>query len=490
MIRGFMRNAGIMAGAEVIARLKGVLILPLLTRYLGALDFGVWSQVSMVVLTLSPLVSLGTESGLIRILPGQPPQRQYSQFLAWVLLVLAGSAGFAALIELGGGTFSRLFFASTDYSEYMTLAAASLFAGILPNVPRVWFRLQNAGAMLALATILQALLGIAAILAAVLMQSDLYRVILFSLIADLALGIGFLGWILFRFGWAKPDFSIIPSALKFGLPLLPAAYAMWGLNWMDRLFLVQYQTLRDIGIYAAAYGLGYTIIQVFVNPIWALYPNSISQLHNQNDHSGADRLLHTTIWTILLFSLPAITGLWALGDPIMTIIAGPDFRPGADVMWIIALAYLLLMLASFGDVALGLAYRQYLATASITLAVAVNLVLNLVLIPSFGIIGAALATFGAFATQLVFSGVMAARFGPFLSEWRFMIRIILTSVAMGLVVKALDSYLGLSDAARLALLVPVGAATYAVLIFVLRAIPQPLLVHMRTWVIARTRRSA
>lgn len=490
MIAGFYRNAGIMAAAEVVARLKGVLILPLLTRHLGTLDFGVWSQVSMVVLTLSPLVSLGTEHGLVRLLPGQPTARQYNQFLGWGLLILVGALVLAALIEIGGGTFSRVFLASADYAEYMTLAAASLFASILPNVPRVWFRLQNAAVMLALVTVFQALVGIAAILTAILLQSDVYRVILFALIADLVLGAGFLAWIVVRNGWARPDFSIIPSALRFGLPLLPAAYALWGLNWMDRLFLVHYQSLREIGIYAAAYGLGYTVIQVFVNPIWALYPNSAAQLHNQRDHVGLDRLLHTTIWSILLFSAPAIAGMWALGEPIMTLVAGQDFRQGAAVMWIIALAYLLLMLASFGDIALGLAYRQHWATVSITCAVVVNLVLNLLLIPLYGIVGAALATLAAFTAQLLFSTFMAARFGPFLRNISFMVRVVVAAVVMGLIVRMLDSQMALSDVARLVVLVPAGVALYAVLVFALRAVPPPLLGHLRIWIITRMRWSA
>jgi O-antigen/teichoic acid export membrane protein len=485
VIADFYRNAGVMAVAEVIARLKGVLILPLLTRYLGTLDFGVWSQVSMVVLTLSPLVSLGTENGLVRLLPGHPIERQYSQFLGWALIILFSALFFAALIEMSGSLFSRVFFGSASYDEYITLAAVSLFVGILPNLPRTWLRLQNAGKMLALATVCQAALGIGAILVAIFLQSDVYQVVLFSLMADLLLGASFIVWIVVRNGWVRPDFSIIPRALRFGLPLLPAAYALWGLNWMDRLFLVHFESLRAVGIYAAAYGLGYTIIQVFVNPVWALYPNSAAQLYNQGNHDELDRLLHLTIWSILLFSAPAIAGMWALGDPIMALVAGPEFKEGAAVMWTIALAYLLLMLASFGDISLGLAYRQYWATVSIACAVVVNFVLNLLLIPTYGIMGAAVATLAAFTVQFVLSTFMAARHGPFIREIRFMSRVIAAAVVMGLVVRMCESRAAPAGAAQLAALVILGAMLYATLLVALRAVPPTAISYLRSRIFSR-----
>ena len=152
-------------------------------------------------------------------------------------------------------------------------------------------------------------------------------------------------------------------AIKYGLPLLPAAYAMWGLNWMDRLFLVHYQSLDAIGVYSAAYGLGYLVIQVFVNPIWALYPNSVAELHNSGDKAGVDRLLHTITYGISFSRCRQSLAYGRLSEPIITVVAGSAFRYGALVMPIIALAYLFHMLASFGDVSVGLAYRQHFATA-------------------------------------------------------------------------------------------------------------------------------
>lgn len=482
-MRHFFRNAGMLAAAELIARLKGVLVLPILTRYLGASDFGVWSQVSVLVLVMSPLIALGTDNGLLRILPGQAADRQLRLFIGWAYFILAGACIAAVLLLVSGDWLSTLFFGNGDYRSYVPLAVASLFTTMLPNAGRLWFRLRNDGLILAVATVTQAALGIVAVLAAILLRADVYHIIIYSLAADFVLGATLIGVIVVRAGWVRADFSILPQALKFGLPLLPTAYAMLGLNWMDRLFLVQYQDLHEIGIYAAAYGLGYAVIQVFVNPIWALYPNSAAQLHNQGDHAGLDRLLHVISWSIMSLSVPAIVGLWALDDAVMSVVAGADYRSGARVMPVIGLAYLMSMLASFGEVALGLAYRQIYVTTSITLAVASNLVLNVLLIPPYGILGAAFATFGAFFVQFILSTVFASRSGPFWRDISIPLRIIVASILMGLLVRGLDSFVVMSDVTRLIVFIPFGAVAYAVFAVAFRAVPPSIFGAARAWLV-------
>ena len=472
-----------MAVAEMIARIKGVIVLPILTRYLGPLDFGVWSQVSMLTLLLSPVLSLGAEQGVLRILPGLPVDRQYRMFLAWILIALGGATVCATVLVLSHTFVSSIVFADASYERFIVLAAASLFATLLPNAARTWLRVQNDGNALAAATVAQAALGVVAMLCAVLARVGIFHLVLLGLVADLALGLVFLFVILRRNGWLAPDFAVIGPAIRYGLPLLPAAYAMWGLNWMDRLFLVHYQSLDAIGVYSAAYGLGYMVIQVFVNPIWALYPTSIAELHNSGDKAGADRLLHTITYAMLLVAVPAIAGLWALSEPIIGVVAGSAFGTGALVMPIIALAYLFHMLASFGDVSLGLHYRQHFATLSIFLAVLVNLALNLILIPAFGILGAACATLGAFLTQFIFSSIMAMRSGPFWTTLAGPSRVLAASLIMALAIKTLDRSIVLSNVEQLLVFVPTGAMLYFGLAVILGGIPRAQLKSAWNWLI-------
>ena len=187
-MRKFFRNAGVMAVAEMIARIKGAIVLPILTRHLGPLDFGVWSQVSMIALLLSPLLSLGSEQGMLRILPGLPFEKQYRMFLAWIVTAVGGAAVCAALLILASSPISAIIFADVEYKRFVVLAAASLFTTLLPNAARAWLRIQNDGNTLAAATVAQAALGIVAVLGAIGLGVSVYGLVLLTLAGDVLLG--------------------------------------------------------------------------------------------------------------------------------------------------------------------------------------------------------------------------------------------------------------------------------------------------------------
>ena len=66
MIRKFFKDAGFVSGSEVLLKLKGLIIIPLLTYHFGAVNYGVWSQVLILIAIIAPFVMLSTDSGFMR----------------------------------------------------------------------------------------------------------------------------------------------------------------------------------------------------------------------------------------------------------------------------------------------------------------------------------------------------------------------------------------------------------------------------------------
>jgi O-antigen/teichoic acid export membrane protein len=485
MLYGFFRSAGILSLAAVVARARGLVVLPILSRYLGTGDLGIWAQVGIIASTVFPLVMLGSDSGLTRLLPGLDPALQARRFAGWLVFLAAG-ASLAALAMLAArGPFALAFFGSSaEFAQYIPLVVASLFVSVLGNAARRWFMLRSDGTLLAASLVLQAVLSVAAILLAVALGRGLWEVIAYGVLADLASGLAALAVIAALGGIGRPDFGIVGPAVKFGLPLIPTAYAVWGLNWMDRIFLVHYQNFAAIGIYTAAYSIGYAVIEIFANPVWAMYPGLATRLHNLGSETESDRLLHATGGMMIAIVVPAIAGLWALDTPIITVIAGPGYAPGAAIVPIVALGYFFLMLSSFSDLALGLVYRQYLTTLSMTAAALVNLALNFLLIPGFGILGAAVATCAACLLHFLVSWHFAARRHRLWREFRHPLKIVIAAVAMAACVRAAGHLFSGPPMWQLLVLVPAGAVIYVVLADLMGAVQQEVKRACRARIVA------
>ena len=471
MIRKFFRNAGFLVFVEFIIKLKGLVFIPLLSRYFGAFNYGVWFQVSTLVATVSPIAILGTDSAAMRYLPGKSIEEQKRYYCAWFYFLLIAITAISCILLLFRVNIAVLFFGKREeYELFIPLAAAVLFVSLITNNLRSWYRIINNAKFYGIITILQAVFDIFALVIVFLAKKGVYELILYGLAFQLLIAIFVFWQIVSNYGWSSPDFSIITPLLKYGLPLIPASYAMWGLNSMDRLFLVKYSTMSEIGIYGLAYGLGYMVIQMIINPIWSMYGNTAAELYNQNKTEDLQNLFSKSINLILLLTLPFIVIIAISGKSLVMILATAEFISAGPLIAVITSAYLFHMLASYYDISLGLAHKQYLSTVSIMLACLINLIFNVILIPKYTIIGAAIATGLGFLSQLIFSYIFANRYVYIRTDFRFPVKVLLASVLLWEILYLIFSFMPKQGIIPVFFFVCGGFLVYTVLLFVSRVI--------------------
>jgi O-antigen/teichoic acid export membrane protein len=474
MSSSIFRGAAYLTAVELVVKARGLIILPLLTKYLGAEQFGIWSQTSAIAATVTPLIVLGTDSAVIRYLPGMSETSQQRFFVAWLLAIMGAALGAAGLLMLAPEAISGTFFGNGDFTRFIFLAGLVLVVTLGLNCLRNWFRIRNETRAFGAVAAIQAMVSLAALALGIVQAVPLESLILYAVVADLLVALGCSMHILRRIGRrVSPDFSLLGKLLRYGLPLVPASFAMWGMNYLGRLFLVQYGTLEEVGIYAVVCQIGMIAVQFLVNPIWTMYASTAAEAHNQGRRGDVQRLFDQSIGAILLVTVPSLVGLLILGKDVLALIASPQYFPGAPLIALVALGYLLHMLASYCEISLGLAHRQHLATVSTVLAFLVNIVASALLIPSYTIAGAALSTALAFATQMAFSMFMAVRLGLLEVRLAYPARVICAAALMGVPLFAADRWIS-TDVVGFAAKVLVGMIAFALLAWPLRLLPSQL----------------
>ena len=178
--------------------------------------------------------------------------------------------------------------------------------------------------------------------------------------------------------------------LRFSAPLLLTSFLTFLLRWTDTLMLGYFKLSSEVGVYNAAMGTAMltSVVLVSFNSIFA---PMISDLYHRKE---MDKLVHlfktTTKWTYTM-SLPVFFVMVLLSKEIMTIF-GQGFIAGGICLMILAFAQL--VSASVGSVGmlLTMSGRQHLMMYN-TLAISLfNILLNYLLIPSYGIVGASIAS--------------------------------------------------------------------------------------------------
>ena len=157
-------------------------------------------------------------------------------------------------------------------------------------------------------------------------------------------------------------------------------------------------------------------------------------------------------------------GSTALGPALIRLVTTPEYVPGAAVIPLVGLGYLLLMISGMNETVLNLRLASRPLMVVYAAAAVLNLVLTFILVRAAGFVGAGLATLATFAALVVMTSILARRAPTFRVNVAALIKQSLAAIMMGGVLWTLSP----SDVIGLVLAIPLGAACYGALLFLLR----------------------
>jgi O-antigen/teichoic acid export membrane protein len=193
------------------------------------------------------------------------------------------------------------------------------------------------------------------------------------------------------------DRTLVRRMLLFSLPLIPSSLIGYlSRNYLDAFFIARFLTTADLGIYGVAYLIAGTTMQL---PLLA--GSLLMPLFVTLQTAGRTRSIARVIREVL----PLLTLVWTtacmvfatMASYLLPLIFGDQFRAGATLLWPLMLSAALAGPALMGYFPLLNAQGlTYIMTVNAGIAAAVNVGLDVLLIPRFGLSGSAWATAAAY----------------------------------------------------------------------------------------------
>ncbi|MCH7575395.1 MAG: polysaccharide biosynthesis protein [Candidatus Marinimicrobia bacterium] len=178
--------------------------------------------------------------------------------------------------------------------------------------------------------------------------------------------------------------------LLFSLPLLGASVVAAALNWSDLLMLGSMIDDRTAGLYQPALRTA-TMLPVIASAFTAILAPLVSEHQASNNLPQIERLLKlTTLWTFI-FLWPLLLLIMLYGSKIMLIFGG-DFLQSAVALRLLALATFSISITLGLAVVVTMTGHPRFVLFNSVIALSVNIGLNLLLIPRYGLMGAAIST--------------------------------------------------------------------------------------------------
>jgi O-antigen/teichoic acid export membrane protein len=251
-----------------------------------------------------------------------------------------------------------------------------------------------------------------------------------------------------------------PIAASLGLAVVLAS--------TDRFLLALFMNEAAVGAYHASYSIANRTLDILF--IW-LGAAGTPALVMALERGGRETLLKAAreqASTLVLIGLPAAVGVALVARPLAEFLIGEDLRDAAAQVtpWIALSAFLSGMTVYYFHQAFTLGRRTGWLLAAMCVPAVANVLLNLVLIPRYGVMGAAWSTAASFAIGAVASIAVGRRIMPLPIPWNALTRCGLACIAMALVVLMLPPLGGFLE---LMLDASVGALVYAVCAYALNA---------------------
>lgn len=204
---------------------------------------------------------------------------------------------------------------------------------------------------------------------------------------------------------------------RISLPLLVIGGSELVIQNADIIIVSHYMTPTDAGIYFAA-ARTMSLIMFVHYAVGSAVANRFSALHARGDRQELVRFVKDAVRWTFWPSLAAAMAILALGVPLLWLF-GPQFTAGYPVMLILVVGLLLRAAIGPAEFLLSMLGEQTRCAAVLAATAVMNVALNMMMVPMFGLIGAATATaLSLVAAALMNYAIVRARLGIDLAIWR------------------------------------------------------------------------
>lgn len=245
------------------------------------------------------------------------------------------------------------------------------------------------------------------------------------------------------------SFAELRPMLALGVPMIFNAVATKVLIFADRFFLNHYVDAKEVGLYELANKFASILPILITNPFSLIWPAMRFQVMKDED---ADEYYALVLTYLTFLSLYFGLGVAVLVPDLIHITLREEYWGAIPVVPLFVLYYLFVATGKGVNVGLMTEKKAYWNPIIVVAAAAINIALNVVLIPRYGMIGAAWATIVAYAFMNWFRWYMSTRYHPVAYEWGRIVKMAALAAAMYFAITAIpmpNSYV--SFAARFAL---------------------------------------
>lgn len=408
-----LRQAALYAGFQGAGMLVSFVSFPILTRWLSVSEYGSLAIVNATVMMLAAVAKSGLGTAMLRqyaaVQADPAGQRQLVSSAFWTALSMWGIVAVVYLIV------GRAYLQQTMQLQIgLTLIAIVMVAtGTTRDLYQAFLRAQD---FVIRSNVFQLALRVAVVGGGLgfLLASE-NRVLGFfigSALAELC-GVAYV-WGRVAFGgglrWRDAHWSQSRVLLAFGLPLLTYEFASLLNDYVDRFLIARFIGLAAVGQYSVGYNIASYAQAMTTAPMWMSVFPIYTRIWESQGREPTERFLSSVLATYTAVACGVVMVAFVASDELIHVLASAKFSEAGVILPMVCTAMMVYGTTHILGAGFYLQRRTALLAGLTAGAAAFKATLNFVLIPRYGIEGAAWATIASYVALTAAITILGSRY--------------------------------------------------------------------------------
>ena len=378
--------------ASLLSPLLSFVLLPIYSRYLSTSEFGIVAAMGVLSSVVTAVSTLALDRAAMRFYFDNADPAVKRKTMGTFFVASVGLACLTFMLLLAARIVLQLAYPEVAFYPYYFLSLVTVTTGVVATFVQSYLRVAEKPHSFLATVGLTVVLQLALTYFFIVVRQDGALGQIYALLLTALTLLPLYLWIACRDFTFELDLVLVKKGLSYSWPLIPTLVVAWILNWSDSIFIANYCSMSDVGLYSMGYKISMILFVVSGAFSTAFYP-VFFQKANLEDQVEARKTLYSII-QIASRAFIAFGFLLALfAKDLVLLVLDLKYHDSYLVARIIIVPN---VLSAIMGVSSNLYYQQAKHSRFQLLVVSgsavLNLILNYMLVPLFGMYGAAAAT--------------------------------------------------------------------------------------------------
>ncbi|MBN2519486.1 MAG: oligosaccharide flippase family protein [Bacteroidales bacterium] len=409
MASGLIKNTSIYTLGNFLPQIVSFILIPIYTSYLPPSEYGIVNSMNVLNSVFLILFTFSLDRGIYRLYYDYKTEASKRDYLGTITIgLLIISTLLLLLLFLANNLLVKIY-RSIPFYPYYTILLLSVYLKVFSTVPNVYLRVSEKAATFVSISFFQFITVVALNLYfIIILKKGAIGMLLGQMFGSLIILPIYL-IINYKIINIKFDFGIFNQSLKYSLPLLPSVLLAWVLNLSDRIFIERFLTLNDVGIYSLGYRIA-SLTGILAGGFFTAYNPLFYKIANSENSALAKKKLYKMNNVFILIILSITFFIVFLSKDIIILLISKEYHSSFKIIPLVALGYFFSQTTGLFNLMIYQDKKSVIILLITLICAGINIAFNFLLIPSFGIMGAAYSTFLSFLFMFIIEYIFAHKY--------------------------------------------------------------------------------